>query len=136
MSKNGGFIMLKIVRRARALVSPLFALPLFVPAAVADGDIVKGEKIFKKCVACHAIGEPTSKTGPHLVGIIGRSVASIEGYSFSESMKEFSKTNPTWDETSLSAYLENPRKMVPKTKMAFPRNQKERKKNLRTSFPS
>jgi cytochrome c len=112
--------MFKTIRCARTLTVASLALPFFVPGAWADGDVVKGEKIFKKCVACHAVGEPTNKTGPHLVGIIGRPVASIEGYSFSEDMKEFAKTNPTWDEINLSAYLENPRKMVPKTKMAFP----------------
>jgi cytochrome c len=71
-------------------------------------------------VACHAIGEPANKTGPHLVGIVGRPVASVEGYAFSEAMKEFAKTTPTWDEAILSTYLENPRKLVPKSKMAFP----------------
>jgi cytochrome c len=71
-------------------------------------------------MACHAADKPQNKTGPHLVGIIGRPIASVEGYAYSSGMLEFAKTAVTWDETKLDGYLADPRKTVSGTKMAFP----------------
>lgn len=105
-----------------------FALAVFLLAAgpaQADGDVVKGEQVFKKCMACHAINDKTNKVGPHLVGIVGRPVASVEGYKYSESMKAHAATSAVWDEAALNAYLENPKAIVPKSKMAFAGLKKE-----------
>jgi cytochrome c len=85
----------------------------------ADGDTVNGEKIFKKCMACHSAVEKTNKIGPYLVGIVNRAVASIDTYKYSDAMKEYATSTKTWDEAALNAYLENPKTVVPKTKMAF-----------------
>jgi len=91
----------------------------------ADGDVAKGEQVFKKCMACHAINDKTNKVGPHLVGVVGRPVASVEDYKYSEDMKAHGATGAVWDETSLTAYLENPKAVVPKTKMTFAGLKKE-----------
>ena len=93
--------------------------------AQADGDVVKGEQVFKKCMACHAINDKANKVGPHLVGIVGRPVASVEGYKYSESMNAYAATGALWDEAALLTYLENPKAVVAKTKMAFPGLKKE-----------
>jgi cytochrome c len=87
--------------------------------AWADGDIAKGAMAFKKCMACHEAVKPVNKLGPNLVGLIGRPVASIEGYKYSDAMKAHASTVPVWDEAALDAYLENPKGVVAKTKMAF-----------------
>jgi cytochrome c len=93
--------------------------------ALADGDVAKGEQVFKKCMACHAVNDKANKVGPHLVGIVGRPVASVEGYSYSEAMKAYAATAAVWDEAALLAYIENPKALVAKTKMAFAGLKKE-----------
>ncbi len=92
---------------------------LFGGPALAEGDALAGEKVFKKCMACHAVTDTTNKVGPHLVGVVGRKAAAVEGYTYSDSMKEFAATGAVWDEMALDAYLENPKSTVLKTKMAF-----------------
>lgn len=93
--------------------------------AQAEGDVAKGEQVFKKCMACHTVSDKTNKVGPHLVGIVGRPVASVEGYKYSESMTAHAATVAVWDEAGLQAYLENPKAVVPKSKMAFAGLKKE-----------
>ncbi|NJM29208.1 MAG: cytochrome c family protein [Rhizobiales bacterium] len=83
------------------------------------GDVSKGEKVFKKCMACHTVADKANKVGPYLTGLVNRPVASAEGYAYSDAMKEFASQQPAWDEAVLDKYLENPKAMVPKTKMAF-----------------
>lgn len=100
------------------------ALVAFAPfAAFAEGDIAKGEKVFKKCKACHAVGEGAkNRVGPILNGVVGREAAMVEGYKYSKAMKA---AGLTWDEETLTAYLTKPRKTVKGTKMAFAGLKKE-----------
>lgn len=88
-------------------------------SALADGDVAKGEIAFKKCMACHEGAKTTNKLGPHMIGIVGRKVASIEGYKYSAGMTAYAATIPAWDEATLNAYLEKPKGVVVGTKMAF-----------------
>lgn len=94
-------------------------------AALAEGDAAKGEKVYNKCKACHVADAETNKVGPHLKGLIGRNVASVPEYKYSESMLEFAKANPVWDDALFLTYIENPKALVPKTKMVFPGLKKE-----------
>ena len=86
-----------------------------------------GEKSFAKCAACHKVqkGAPQG-VGPNLHGIVGKAVGSAEGYNYSVAMKTH---GGVWDAATLDAYLENPRKAIPGTKMAFAgiNNAEERK---------
>jgi cytochrome c len=76
-----------------------------------------GKESYAKCVACHTINKGgRNGVGPNLHGLVGRSVASIEGFNYSASMKA---KGGVWDEGALDAYLENPRKNVVGTKMSF-----------------
>ena len=84
------------------------------------GDAAKGEKVFKKCMACHTAAGKTNKVGPYLQGVINRPVATAEGYAYSDGMKEFAAGGKVWDDAALDVYLTNPKASVPKTKMAFP----------------
>lgn len=97
----------------------LAALLLAAGPARADGDVAKGEQVFKKCMACHTVSDKTNKVGPHLVGIVGRPVASVEDYKYSDDMIAYGATGAVWDEAALQAYLEKPKAVVSKTKMAF-----------------
>ncbi len=99
----------------------ILAAAMVLPAglALADGDAVAGAKVFKKCMACHTATEPTNKVGPSLMGIVGRPVATVEGYKYSAAMVAFG-AGKIWDEAELTAYLPDPRGLVKGTKMAFP----------------
>ena len=78
-------------------------------------ELIANDKIFNKCKACH--GFEKNKLGPHLQGIVGRQIASVEGYRYSKAMLEFQGFE--WDEVNLAIWLQNPRKMIPRTKMIF-----------------
>ncbi len=102
------------------LLSTALAAALSVPtAAFADGDPVKGRKIFKKCAACHTATDEANKIGPHLVGVVGRPVASVEDYKYSGSMIDHATEVPVWTSEALEDYLRAPNKVVKGTKMAF-----------------
>ena len=103
----------------------LIAIGLAAGTAWADGDAAKGEQVFKKCMSCHSATDKANKVGPSLMGVVGRKVASVEGFNYSDSMKEYGATGAVWDEATLGTYLENPKAVVAKTKMAFAGLKKE-----------
>ena len=86
-------------------------------AAHADGDAAAGKAVFSKCGICHAVEEGKNKIGPSLHGVVGRPSHAIESYKYSKAMEAY---NVTWDPATLDPYLEDPRKVVPGTKMIFP----------------
>ena len=64
----------------KKLVFAAAALFAATSLAHAEGDATKGEKVFKKCKACHEVGEGAkNKVGPELTGIVGRAIAGVEG---------------------------------------------------------
>jgi cytochrome c len=83
-------------------------------------DAEKGAIVFKKCMVCHTIEGTAKKLGPSLQGIVGRKAASVEGYKYSDAMLTKAAEGVIWDEATLTAYLPDPKKFVPGTKMAFP----------------
>ena len=94
--------------------------------ALAAGDAEAGKQVFKKCHACHNVGETAKNAvGPVLNGVIGRKAGSVEGYNYSDANKG---SGITWDVATLDVYLTNPKAKVPGTKMAFPGlpNEKDR----------
>ncbi|MHA7776748.1 c-type cytochrome [Roseibium sp. M-1] len=91
-----------------------------LPFAASAGDAAMGEKVFKKCAACHAVGDGArNKVGPELNGILGRTAGSLEDYKYSNAMVEAGNGGLVWDETSLTTYLTKPKDMIKGTKMAF-----------------
>ncbi|KZL05479.1 Cytochrome c-554 precursor [Pseudovibrio axinellae] len=104
------------------------ALALLVSsgAAFAEGDVTKGAKVFKKCKACHSIGEKAkNKVGPQLNGIVGAGWGEVEGYKYSKPLLAGKAEGKVWDVATLNAYLEKPKKVIPKGKMAFAGLRKE-----------
>ncbi|MEQ9121774.1 MAG: cytochrome c family protein [Alphaproteobacteria bacterium] len=95
-----------IATLAAALAAPTVAL----------ADMDAGRKVYKKCVACHFVDKQQNKVGPHLVDLFGRKAGALEGFAYSKAMQDY---GVIWDATTLDAYLEAPRKVVPGTKMAF-----------------
>ena len=104
-----------------SLAAALFAM-LATSPVLAEGDPAKGEKVFRKCKACHVVNEEKNRVGPHLVAIIGRSAGAVEGFKYSKAMKE---SGITWTEENLSAYLSDPRGFIKGNRMAFAGLKKE-----------
>ncbi|MCJ1344375.1 iso-1-cytochrome c [Peltigera leucophlebia] len=82
------------------------------------GDAKKGANLFKtRCAQCHTLKESEgNKIGPNLHGLFGRKTGSVEGFSYSDANKG---KQIVWGDETLFEYLENPKKYIPGTKMAF-----------------
>jgi cytochrome c len=96
-----------------------FALIGFVAlAGVAHAqDVKNGENSFKKCRACHQVGETAKNAvGPKLNGLFGRKAGSVEGFNYSNANKN---SGVTWTEEVFAQYIADPRKFMPGNKMAF-----------------
>lgn len=105
------------------LVTALLAMPM---PALAEGDAEKGEKVFRKCRACHEVGpEAKDKTGPALNGIVGAAAGASPDFGYSNAMKGAAEAGLVWDETSLAAFLTKPRDFLKGTQMSFPGLRKE-----------
>jgi len=98
---------------------PLIALCLGLStnSALASGDAAAGEKVFKKCKACHVVDAEKHKTGPHLVNIMGRAAGGADGYT--KYSKALADSGIVWDEETLDGFLEKPKAYVKGTRMAF-----------------
>jgi cytochrome c len=86
-----------------------------------DADqIAAGEKVFRKCAACHAVGaDAKNKVGPELADVIGRTAGTAPDFEYSPAMIAYGEAGNVWDAETLSAYLESPKTVVKGTKMAF-----------------
>ena len=88
--------------------------------AMADGDAAAGEKVFKKCAACHAVGEGAkNKVGPQLNGLIGRVAGTAADYKYSKPMIDAGAGGLTWTAETIGQYLHDPKGFVKGNKMAF-----------------
>ena len=95
-----------------------------IAALMAMGDIATGEKVFKKCAACHSIVKGgKNNIGPALYNVVGRQVGSISDYKYSKSLLEYNKE---WTIEELNGYLIKPAKWIKGTKMAFAGLRKEK----------
>ena len=90
-------------------------------ASAQDADqVAAGEKVFKRCAACHQIGEGAeNKVGPELADVIGRTAGTVADFKYSEAMVEYGAAGNVWNDETLHVYLENPKGVVKGTKMAF-----------------
>ena len=94
-----------------------------ISAIMALGDVEKGEKIFKKCAACHSIVKNGgNKIGPALYNVVGREVGSLSDYKYSKALLKYTKE---WTFEELNGYLKKPTTYIKGTKMAFAGLRKE-----------
>lgn len=97
-----------------------FLLAITLSGNALAQDTAAGEKVFKKCRACHAVGEGAkNKVGPHLNDLFDRTAGSLEGYKYSKAMTDAGGGGLAWSEETLKQYLANPKAMIKGTKMAF-----------------
>ena len=85
-----------------------------VGAAPAGGDVVRGEQVYMRCFACHALER--DRTGPRHCGLFGRKAGTVAGFEYSSAMK---KSGIVWNEKTLNSFLANPAKTVPGTSMGY-----------------
>ena len=94
-----------------------------IAALMAMGDITSGEKIFKKCAACHSIIKGGKNAiGPALYNVVGREVAAVENYKYSKALAAYEKE---WTFEELNGFLKKPAKYIKGTKMAYAGLRKE-----------
>lgn len=92
----------------------LLLLSLFSGGEVVAADAKKGEEIYGRCLACHALAY--DRVGPHHCGLIGRKAGSVPGFNYSPAMK---RSGLTWNEKTLDRFLKNPPATVPGTTMTY-----------------
>jgi cytochrome c2 len=94
----------------------------FRPGSARGNDnVAEGEKIFQRCASCHVIsGVDPARKGPTLQGIVGRRIASIEGFSYSPNMLALGTAGTKWDPQTLDKFLQYPSEFVKATKMTAP----------------
>ncbi len=88
-----------------------------ITALMAMGDLAVGEKVFKKCAACHSIVKGgKNNIGPALYNVVGRQIGVIDDYKYSKALAGYGKE---WTFEELNGYLTKPAKWIKGTKMAF-----------------
>ena len=95
-----------------------------IAGLMAMGDIALGEKVFKKCAACHSIVKGgKNNIGPALYNVVGRKTGAVTDYKYSKALASFEKE---WTFEELNGYLIKPAKWIKGTKMAFAGLRKEK----------
>jgi len=82
--------------------------------ALAAPDAVRGEQVYARCLACHALA--ADRVGPRHCGLFGRLAGSVPGFSYSEAMK---KSKIVWNDKTLDRFLASPLAVVPGTAMTY-----------------
>jgi len=104
--------------REKALAGLVILLAAVSPATAQDAE--NGEQVFRKCRACHQIGDGArNMVGPQLNNIVGRPAGQVEGFNYSQANKAAGKEGLVWTEEKLMEYLKDPKAFMPKTKMVF-----------------
>ncbi len=90
-----------------------FAPTAFADGHLGEGDPEKGEKVWKKCKACHKIGEGAKNgVGPLLNEVIGRTAGTLENYKYGKDMIAAGEAGLVWDAALIAAYIEDPKKFL------------------------
>jgi cytochrome c len=93
---------------------------LLATPAGAGGDPEQGKTVFKRCAACHRVGDGAKNAvGPVLNGVLGRTAGSVEGFKYSSALLEKHDEGLVWSQENLAAYLADPRGFIPGNRMVF-----------------
>ena len=95
-----------------------------IAALMSTGDLAHGEKVFKKCAACHSIKSGGgNKIGPALYNVVGRKIGALSDYKYSSALSEYEKN---WSFQELNGFLLKPKDWIKGTKMAYAGLRKEK----------
>lgn len=104
-----------------------------------EGDVAAGEKVFKKCSACHKVGDGAKNVvGPVLNGVFGRTAGTYDGYKYGKHLVAAGEKGLVWDEEQVFLYIENPKQFLrdylddkkAKAKMTFRLKKEEDRRNV------
>lgn len=92
-----------------------------VEVAAVDPELIKaGENVFKKCKACHQIGDGAkNRSGPVLTGVVGSAAGTVDGFKYSKPLMAMAEDGLVWDDDALRAFLAKPKDFMKGTKMSF-----------------
>jgi cytochrome c len=94
-----------------------------IVALMAQGDAASGQKVFKKCAACHSINKGgQNKIGPALYNVVGRKVGGVDGYKYSKTLASYGND---WTFEELNGFLIKPAAYLKGTKMSYAGLRKE-----------
>ena len=112
------------VSNSSATTKEMVETKVDISALLAMGDLELGEKVFKKCAACHSIVKGgKNNIGPALYNVVGRKTGAVTDYKYSKALASFEKE---WTFQELNGYLIKPAKWIKGTKMAFAGLRKEK----------
>ena len=95
-----------------------------IAALLSTGDLAHGEKVFKKCSACHSIKSGGgNKIGPALYNVVRRKVGILDDYKYSKALAKYEKN---WSFEELNGFLLKPKDWIKGTKMAYAGLRKEK----------
>ncbi|RJY10396.1 c-type cytochrome [Aurantiacibacter aquimixticola] len=80
-------------------------------------DAAHGEQLYRQCQSCHALEPGVNRSGPTLAGIVGASAGAVDGYNYTPAN---ANAGIVWSREKLFQYLEDPDRIIPGTKMAYP----------------
>ncbi|MCC6306437.1 MAG: c-type cytochrome, partial [Rhodobacteraceae bacterium] len=83
---------------------------------LAAADAAAGERQWRQCAACHSLEEGRNGTGPSLHGVVGRPVASLADFKYSDALAGL---GGAWTADRLFAFIASPRGFAPGTAMTF-----------------
>jgi cytochrome c len=117
------------------------ALSFSVTSAFAldGGDAAKGEKVFKKCMSCHMVGDGAkNKVGPALNDVFGRTAGTYEDYKYGKSIVAAGEAGLVWNDEEIFEYLKDPKKYLraklddkkAKSKMSFKLKKEDERKDV------
>jgi cytochrome c len=107
--------------RVALVVGALAAIAASAPS-FAQGISDPGERAFQFCFSCHSVEANQTEvlSGPNLYGVVGRPIASKEGFPYSAGMKAFAGAGKVWTPELIAQFIQDPRAMVPGTAMQKP----------------
>lgn len=104
------------MKKIGTLAAALAAVCVLGAASAEAADVAKGKKVFNRCKACHSLEAGKKKVGPSLHGVYGRTSGTLEGFKFSDAMKN---AGIVWDDQTIGEYLKAPKTYIKGNKMAF-----------------
>ncbi len=106
---------------AAAAIALIAAAVLRWPAAAADGDAARGERVFQRCYSCHSVDphETATLSGPSLYRVVGRRAASLAEFDYSDALRARAAEGLVWTEEAITAFVTDPQTFLPGVSMGF-----------------